>query len=130
MSKIQIRDLLRDPSCTTVQWYEDSIQAHIVQKLEKSGYLFRVGLEGMRVSPSTANKMKMLGMRPGEPDLLIYRPNEKIVLIELKRKDGTLGANQKKRHKKLSELGFAIHTVWAQTPADGWDKVERILSNQ
>jgi hypothetical protein len=53
-------------------------------------------------------KLKAEGVKAGFPDLAIYGPNGKHILIEMKRgKLGKLSENQVKMHKQLFDLGHA-----------------------
>lgn len=118
------------PDDTSFDWKEDHIQEYIAMQLRKGGYCFAASLEGNRRSGAAIMKAKRAGLEAGEPDLRIYQEGGKCLFIELKRRGGTLTLVQKNRHKRLKELGFTVHVVWAQTPADGWAKVEGLLNAQ
>lgn len=55
------------------------------------------------------------GLNPGEPDLRVYLPNGRLLLIEFKRPGGRLSKDQKDAHAELANLG---HNVITLIPAD------------
>lgn len=115
------------PDDASYDWKETDIQQYIVMQLRKRGVCFAASLEGNKRSGAAIMRSIREGLEKGEPDLRIYMEGGRCVFIELKRKGGALTLVQKNRHKRLSDLGFTVHTVWAQTPAEGWAKVEGIL---
>lgn len=111
----------------TENYTEDDHQKHIVKELRRGGYLFRAGMEGVRLSVGVRSKMKALGMEPGLPDLEIYL-NNRLVMIELKRWRGVVSDAQKAVHKRLREYGYEVHVIKEKTPEDSWGKVCSILN--
>jgi hypothetical protein len=55
-------------------------------------------------------KMKAFGVWAGSPDLKVWLPNGRAVLIELKAPGGTLSDAQKTAHAELSAMGFPVYT--------------------
>lgn len=97
---------------------EWKLQAAVCAELSRRGVVFAAGLEGVRLSKRQRQLAALTGMQAGETDLRIYRPNARLVSIELKAEGGRLNAAQKDRHALLRSLGFEVHTVKATTEAE------------
>lgn len=115
----------RDPSQTDPPWPEWQIQAYVIQMSRRAGYLVAAGMEqGERKS---AGKAKATGLTAGVPDLRYWLAGGKGKDIELKTAEGKLSKVQIEFHKSLVELGHFVVTVYANSPADGWNQVREIL---
>ena len=75
-------------------------------------------------------RRKALGMAAGEPDLRLYFPGGRLVLVELKRQKGVLSPAQKIRIPALRALGFTVHVLKARTPAEAVDKITTIIDGE
>ena len=110
---------------------EKQTQAGLVKYLTLRGHTFAADMSGLYIrTPAGRKAAKAAGRVPGEPDLRIYLPGGKLVLIELKAANGRLSPDQKDRHATLRALGFAVHVVKAQTPADAVQQVDAILKEE
>jgi hypothetical protein len=96
------------------------------EKLFKSFTWFHVP-NSLRASRSQAARHKSYGMRAGVPDVIIFTPEGKTIFIELKVKKGTLSAQQKRFHEKLSSLGHKVYLIKTDSPHEAVNEVERIL---
>lgn len=111
-----------------VNWSEDDIQLAVVQHLRRRKIVFAADQNAGRRSMREGARRKALGMAAGEPDLRIYLPGGRLVLVELKKRNGKVSAAQKERHADLVSLGFAVHTLRADTPANAVGQMVDILS--
>jgi hypothetical protein len=58
------------------------------------------------------NRLKAEGVKPGFPDLALYVPHGRLLLIEMKRgKQGRVSEDQKAVHKQLSSIGWPVTIV-------------------
>lgn len=104
-------------------WQEWELQAVVVRdcrRLEdqRGDFTMAGDMNGVHLNSSQASKAKVTGMRAGETDLRFYCKGGRLLLVELKRKDGRLSDDQKERHPLLQSLGFKVVTVKAATPAE------------
>ena len=97
---------------------EWKLQAAIAAEFERLGVCFAAGLEGVRLTARQRVLAKATGMQAGEPDLRVYLPGGRLVLIELKSATGSLRPEQKERHARLRALGFEVHVLKAKTEAE------------
>ena len=130
MSGVQYKEINNNPSDVGVSWTEASHQAYIVMELRRLGAIFRVGMEGIKLTKGLASKAKVAGLEAGEPDILIYGMDSRVLLIELKKWKGPVSKVQVERHKKLAMLGHHVHVVKERTPADSWNKVLEIINKE
>jgi hypothetical protein len=81
-------------------------------------FAYAASLEGVigNLNPYQARLAKATGVKRGEPDLRIYLPAGRLLMIELKGKDGRLSPDQKERIPVLQALGFAVQVIKAETP--------------
>ena len=124
-----------DWSDESLNWLEDQLQIAMVQRLrqlESEGYnfTFAASLEGVKLSKSQAGKAKLMGMVSGEPDLRIYFPNRKLLLVELKTKTGRTSKNQDDRIAKLNGLGYDAFVFHARSPQHAADTIEKIVLDE
>lgn len=108
-------------------WLEEQLQAAIVETLRREGYLFEVGMEGVRLSKSQRAKAKLQGMEPGRCDLKVLMPGGRTIHIELKRKGGRVSPDQKRWHDQIRALGFEVHVIFASCPAQAVDQVLSLI---
>lgn len=94
---------------------EEGLQASVLATIrEEFPHLcVRVGLEGARLSPRVAAKMKAQGMERGWPDLTILGPNRLMGFIELKFGKNTESPQQKEVRAKLEAMGFPCAVCWS-----------------
>lgn len=104
---------------------EAVIQRAIIDRLRWLGCLVvHVPNEGKR-SARGGRFAKGIGMRPGFPDLLVYRAGRH-ALLEVKAPTGRLSPAQTETHGELHRQGIAVHVVRSQDEAlaalraDGW----------
>lgn len=96
------------------------LQAGVVSEFHKwqdGGWKFEFAGD-MNAGKRGANRAKICGVKAGETDLRLYFPFAVLKMIELKADKGELSEDQVKRHAKLRDLGFEIHTVTASTVDD------------
>lgn len=118
------------PDDVTIPWREEDHQAYIVTQLRRYGVLFRVGMEGIKLTQGQAMKAKALGMEAGEPDILIYGKGGSVLLIELKRFKGVLSDKQKDRIAKLGRGDHMVSVIKEKTPLDAWNRLLAIVSER
>lgn len=115
----------RHPNCITLPWHEWQIQAYIIMQSRRAGYLVAGDMNAGKRNPGQA---KATGILAGAPDLRYYLDGPRLIQIELKvEPKGRLSQDQKDLHSVLAGMGFEVHTVFALTPAAGWDRVQDIL---
>ena len=85
---------------------EKTIEQDLVNQVKKRG-----GICPKWVSPSFA----------GVPDRLVFLPDGKFGMVEVKRPKGKLRVLQVSRHKLLNKLGFTVYVL------DGLEKIGGIL---
>lgn len=106
-------DVILTPRRKPVQ-HEAAIQRSIIDALRWRGIMaIHVPNEGKR-SARAGKQAKRDGMRPGWPDLLIYGPGGRHMLMEVKRpgwRPSDLSDNQRATHARLRELGHTVHVV-------------------
>lgn len=105
-------------------WQEWHMQAYVVQEARRMGYCVAAD---MNAGKRNGARAKAEGMQAGETDLRFYLPGAMMALIELKRKGGSVSKAQKELHQTLRLLGFYVAVVFADSPADMWDKVRALL---
>ena len=128
--QLGISDLARYPTQhgnEDLPWSENAIQAKICSALRAAGIVHAADQNAARRSKAEGARRKLAGMASGEPDLRIYMDGARLVLIELKTRDGKLTKSQQERIPLLKGLGFAVHIVHAKSPQDGVNQVMRII---
>ncbi len=92
---------------------------------EIADYCFKTFISGQSMWHTTENsngggseqarrqqsKLKLLGVQAGFPDGIIFHEGNKIILVEIKSKTGTLQPNQKEMHDNLRTMGFTVELV-------------------
>ncbi len=116
----------KDAGDETVRWSEAQIQMFIIQESKRAGYLITGSMEQGLRSKGAGGKAKACGLTAGMPDMLCWM-KDKVVLVELKVKDGRVSDVQVEMHERLGELGHMVHVVFAKSPYDGWEQVRKIL---
>jgi hypothetical protein len=119
--------IARDWSDASVRWSEDHLQMAVVRELRRRGVLFAADFAAGRRNPG---KAKAMGLVAGEPDLRIYLPGGRLVMVELKTDRGKVSAPQKARHAGLAALGYTVHVLRALTPAQAVEKIATILESE
>lgn len=77
----------------------------------------------MNAGKRNAAKAKSNGLTAGEPDLRIYIKGGRLLLLELKAEKTPVSADQVKRHKALTDLGFNVIVIRAADSAEMAAKV-------
>ncbi|MEK9754414.1 MAG: VRR-NUC domain-containing protein [Rhodospirillaceae bacterium] len=109
-----------------VRWTEDDLQMAIVRELRRRGTVFAADFNAGKRNPGRAQAM---GLTAGEPDLRLYLPGGRLLLVELKTDRGTVSKAQKDRHRTLTETGFDVRVLRAATPAEAVDKIATMLGD-
>lgn len=78
--------------------------------------VFAVPMGGSRNAAEGAN-LKTQGALAGIPDLIIWLPVGRSVLLEMKAHDGRLSQSQKDIHAHAVELGFPVITAYSAEDA-------------
>lgn len=71
-----------------------------------------------RRGPKARAMAQRTGMMAGEPDVRISFASNRLVYVENKGGNGPLSPAQKERHTLLTNLGFAVRVVRANTPEE------------
>lgn len=117
----------KDPNDANHSWKEWEIQAYIVMELRRAGYIVHGDTNGASKTPKGWSQAKATGMLPGWPDMCLILERGPL-WVELKVDGGVLSKEQKTLHEWMVKCGCAVHTVYADCPADGLEKV-KLLCN-
>lgn len=101
----------------TVAWSEDDLQMVVVRELRRRGVDHAADQNAGNRTLRQGARLKVLGMTAGEPDLRLYLPGGRLVLVEMKAAGGSASKVQKARHEALRALGFPVHVLKVKTPA-------------
>jgi len=96
---------------------EGYIQIYLVSFLRKCGVLTAHVPNGGFRSKQEAAKLKLMGVLPGLPDLMLVA-NKKIAFIELKVSKGTVSPSQVQVMGILEDNDIKAYTIYAIDPAD------------
>lgn len=113
-----------------VDWSEDDLQIAVAQWLKRQGYTFAADQNAGKRSKRDGGKRKLAGMAAGEPDIRVYLPGPHLVLVEMKRFDGSVSAAQASRHIKLVSLGYEVRVLFARTPASAVLQIADIMDGR
>lgn len=116
----------RDPS--EGFWLESHLQMFIAQEARRAGYRVTSDVEGK--GKSGGSKARAMGRAKGEPDLRFYLPMGRVIFIELKKMNGVVSEAQEEYHAVLTQLGFMVRVVFADTPVEAWEQVKEILEHE
>lgn len=99
---------------------ERMLQTHVVAELMRLAaagcpILFAGDMGGNRRTRSEQQWAKATGLVRGEPDLRVYGPGGRILLIEMKTATGALSSHQKARHARFRELGHVVLVLRAES---------------
>lgn len=119
--------LTHDWSDAAVDWSEDDLQMAVVRHLRQNRILFAADFNAGKRNPGRA---KAMGLEAGEPDLRLYLPGARLVMVEMKTSRGALSKAQKERHALLRQAGYTVHVLKAHTPADAVDIITTILESE
>ena len=78
--------------------------------------VFSVPNGGQRNAAEGAN-LKTQGALAGIPDLIIWLPAGRSILLEMKARDGRLSQSQKDIHAQATQLGFPVITAYSAEDA-------------
>lgn len=109
------------------KWLEWAMQAYLIQEARRIGLFIEGDQNAAKRSYGAANRAKACGMQSGSPDMRLLCANGKIIWIELKRKKEKLSDNQVKWHKRATELGHVVHTIYAENPKEAWEIFKEIV---
>jgi hypothetical protein len=111
---------LRKPAKLAHQGSEDSLQMQCAEWLKKKllaeglpqELFFHVPSEGMR-KPQYRAKLKMMGFKPGIPDICLMLPSSTVsgVFCELKKAGGSPSPEQKKMISALTSQGYLCFVI-------------------
>lgn len=98
---------------------EEAYQIVVMNWLKRQDYeiwerTFHCPNGGLR-NKREASRLKLMGVKPGVPDLISLRGNVNYcgIVQELKDEDGVLSEDQKKMLKYFKEIGFACYTPYS-----------------
>ena len=117
---------------TSVPWSEHDLQVACCQYLaaqERAGHLtYAADMNGLKTATKRGAALaKAAGMRAGEPDLRIYLPGGRLLLVELKRAKGRVSAAQTERHAALAKHGHHVVTIFAASPNDAISRLREAI---
>jgi hypothetical protein len=81
-------------------------------------FTFAADMNAEKRGPKARALAVRTGMVSGEPDLRLYFIGGRLVVVENKVGNGPLSPAQKDRHALLRRLGFDVHVIRADTPAE------------
>jgi hypothetical protein len=110
------------------KWQEWEVQSFCVQELRRKGYFLEGDQNAAKRGWGAIARAKAAGMQAGSPDLRIFLPDARLVLIELKRIKGRLSDSQNTWHAEAAKRGFTVHMVYADYPKAALEQIERILN--
>jgi hypothetical protein len=104
----------RKPRATPL---EQTLQNYICSEFDillNNGWVFAYAgdMNAQRRTWAEAQVAKATGMKAGEPDIRVYLPGGRLILIELKVKaKNSVQKHQKDRHEVMRSLGFEV-LIW------------------
>lgn len=117
----------KDPADSSVAWKEWQIQGYIVMHLRRMGYIAHGDTNGASKTPRGWSEASAAGMQAGWPDITILGQRGAIWWVEVKVRKGRVSVEQEELHDRMADFGHTVHVVWADSPADGLDKVMKII---
>lgn len=95
------------------EWQLQAAAVTALRRARDNGLPIRVAgdMNAARRSLRETGLAVATGMSPGEPDLRVYLPSGKLLLIEYKRPGGRLSKDQKEAHAELARLGHDVITL-------------------
>jgi hypothetical protein len=115
----------RDPSKGL--WREWAIQAYIIQNARREGYFIEGDQNSAKRSYGATARAKACGMQNGTTDIRLILPEGRVKWIEIKKHYNKLSPDQEKWHARAEELGHDVTTIFADTPAEGWQKFKELM---
>ena len=115
----------RDPCDLTYKWKEWHLQAYVVMQARRANILVHGDQNGASKTPKGWSQGVATGMLKGWPDLVFVM--DRLVFVELKRGNEKRSEEQIKIHDALQAINIEVHTVFADCPAECWNKVNYIL---
>jgi len=97
-----------------------------LQILEPNFIFFSIPNGGTRNAREAMN-LKMSGLLPGAPDLVIMGNDGKFNFIELKKIKGTLSTAQKEFIKLARSMGWSVDVIYADNPEQAIDAIIPII---
>lgn len=82
-----------------------------------------------RRSHQESVKAKATGIAAGEEDLRFYGAGGRVLLVEMKGPNGTVTAEQKRRHALHRHLGFRVEVVRGKSKDDGANAVVKLVTD-
>ena len=107
----------------TPEWRLQGAAVTALKRKRDAGWPIRVAgdMNAGRRSPAERGKAIATGMNAGEPDLRVYLPGGRLLLIEYKAKGGSVSVEQKAAHAELKVLGFDVVIVQPANEAEAAD---------
>lgn len=100
--------------------YPDLVYWHVPNGEARPAYTTK---SGKRISP-VGHKLKLMGSKPGVPDMFFARPTVPLFCIELKRKGGAISPAQKEMIPRLEACHIPVWIV------DDLDDAIRLLEDK
>lgn len=107
--------------------HEWRLQARVHTELSRLGILHHGDQNAGKRGPRAASIAKATGMCRGWPDMTVIPRRSEIFFIEYKTSDGKISKDQKNIHKAMSDFGFAVHTIFADTEDEAWRLTREVL---
>tara|TARA_R110000787_G_scaffold229028_1_gene336606 strand:+ start:545 stop:949 length:405 start_codon:yes stop_codon:yes gene_type:complete len=117
-----------------VNWLEEDLQQAIIMRMRQRkdhGQWFRIvgDMNAAKRNKSTGARLKAAGMQTGEPDMRIYVEGGVVCFVELKRTGNKTSEAQDVWHDILTDLGFDVIILTADTPNSAVDAMHDIIDN-
>jgi hypothetical protein len=91
---------------------EEKFQVAVVELLqlyERRGCLVYAHIpNGLRRTKATGGRLKAMGVRPGVPDLVLWLPHGRLLMLELKWGKGEVSEAQAVFHRVMGRLGHCV----------------------
>lgn len=99
------------------EWRLQAAAVKALRRAKDAGWPIRIAgdMNAARRTLKEQGLAAATGMNPGEPDLRVYMPGGRLLLIEFKAKGGSVSEDQKKAHAELRGLGFEVVIVQPRT---------------
>lgn len=117
----------KDPCDLSFPWKEWHLQAYVVMMARRMGLTVHGDQNGSSKTPKGWSQGQATGMLKGWPDLCFILADGP-VWIELKLGNGALSKEQVTLHDIMAKAACRIHTVFADCPAECWNKVKYTIT--
>ncbi|WP_089177272.1 hypothetical protein [Bosea sp. AS-1] len=105
------------------EWHLQAAAVKWLRRYRQVGWPIRVAgdMNSARRTLREQGHASATGINAGEPDVRVYLPQGKLLLIEFKRSDGTTSDEQDEAHLELTNLG---HDVVVLAPSSEDEAIE------